>query len=422
MIRIIRLIKSIRIILKILFLTDDYPPYTWGGAGRIVYNLAGAFVKLGHQVFVVTTVREREKAGIIKTEDGVTINFLYSNYNERWRAYLSLYNSRAIRPLRNYLSEVQPDVIHAHNIHYHISYYSLVLARKFSSKVFLTFHDAMSVRYGKAWPGQKKCGNPQYDKSFLKDLWLVGFIRFNPFRNLAIKILLRKASHFFSVSSDLKNYLEAYGIGNISIVYNGLDINSVKPISVEEEFLKKYDLLRKKIMLLATRISHAKGAYISIDSLVEVKKVIPDIVLVFAGVPDSEREKLVLYAKKAGVEDLLKTFEWLSQDDLKKLFSASDLVLIPSIYLDPFPTVNLEAALYKKPVVATCFGGSKEFVVDGKTGYIVNPYDKQMFASKIIDILSNKERTIAFGQSALERLTKEFSLQKQVQELLRYYS
>ena len=49
---------------------------------------------------------------------------------------------------------------------------------------------------------------------------------------------------------------------------------------------------------------------------------------------------------------------WLSGADLRAAYQLADVVAVPSIYVDPFPTVNLEAMAAGKPVVATCFGGS----------------------------------------------------------------
>lgn len=106
---------------------------------------------------------------------------------------------------------------------------------------------------------------------------------------------------------------------------------------------------------------------------------------------------------------------------MRIVYNASDVVVVPSLYLDPFPTVNLEAMACKKPVVGTCFGGTPEIVRDGITGYIVNPLNVENMAEKIVDLLKNSEKAKKFGQAGYERVKSQFSLDKQVLETLRWY-
>ena len=95
---------------------------------------------------------------------------------------------------------------------------------------------------------------------------------------------------------------------------------------------------------------------------------------------------------------------------------------MPSIYLDPFPRINLEAMASKKPVVGTCFGGTPEVVINNQTGYIVNPLNAEMMARKIIDLLKNFQKAKKFGEAGYQRVINEFSLEKQVKITLEYYN
>jgi len=76
----------------------------------------------------------------------------------------------------------------------------------------------------------------------------------------------------------------------------------------------------------------------------------------------------------------------------------------------------------KKPVVATCFGGSCEVVIDGKTGYIVNPFNTKEMADKVIDLLKNPEKARQFGEAGYERVKNEFNLEKMVNNYLARYN
>ncbi len=98
------------------------------------------------------------------------------------------------------------------------------------------------------------------------------------------------------------------------------------------------------------------------------------------------------------------------------------MVVVPSVYLDPFPTVNLEALACHKSVVATCFGGSPEVIQDGVNGYIVNPLDTEILAAKIADLLLDKQKNQKFGQDGYNLISKEFSLEHQTAQYEQLFS
>ena len=76
---------------------------------------------------------------------------------------------------------------------------------------------------------------------------------------------------------------------------------------------------------------------------------------------------------------------------------------------------------FKKPVVGTCFGGTPEAVVDHETGYIINPFNIKETAGKIIDLLSDENKSKKFGEAGYQRVKNNFSLTKQLAETLRHY-
>ena len=75
----------------------------------------------------------------------------------------------------------------------------------------------------------------------------------------------------------------------------------------------------------------------------------------------------------------------------------------------------------KKPVVATCFGGSRESVVDSETGFIVNPFDTETLADRIVDLLENPEKAKIFGEAGYARVKAEFGLNRMIDNYLIWY-
>jgi glycosyltransferase involved in cell wall biosynthesis len=96
-------------------------------------------------------------------------------------------------------------------------------------------------------------------------------------------------------------------------------------------------------------------------------------------------------------------------------------VVVPSIIFDSFPTVNLEAMAAGKPIVATCFGGSREAVVGGKTGYIVNPLNIEDLAQKMLYLLQNSQEANAMGERGKNTVREHFTALHMLDAYCSYY-
>jgi glycosyltransferase involved in cell wall biosynthesis len=103
---------------------------------------------------------------------------------------------------------------------------------------------------------------------------------------------------------------------------------------------------------------------------------------------------------------------WLSGNDLAAAYGLANVVVVPSVYLDACPLVNLEAMAARKPVIATCHGGSPEIVQDGVTGYIVNPFDTARFAGRLVDVLTDDGLRTRLGNAGYERYLRQFTQER----------
>ena len=134
--------------MKILFLADDFPPMSFGGAGISTYELALGMKKAGQEVFVITTCRKESDEGEIEY-NGLTVFNIASAYPGRWRAYVSIHNRPVVAQVEKLLARIKPDVVHANNIHSHLSFASLKIAKKYAKTVVFTARDTMTICYGK---------------------------------------------------------------------------------------------------------------------------------------------------------------------------------------------------------------------------------------------------------------------------------
>lgn len=400
--------------MKIVVLQDDLPPYHVGGGGVIAYRLAKEFARRGHEVTAITTVQDRAHVGS-EIVDGMKVVRLYSSYHTRLRAYKSLYNSAVLRDVERLLKQYVPDIVHVHNVHTHLSYYSLVLARRYGRKVVMTEHDAMSFHFGKLPSALSSVSNElpteAHRESIVRQLRMHKW-RYNPLRTPIIRYILRKTVHAtVAVSVALSRALEDNGIRVRSVIHNGIAVSEWGSLDVDT-FVKKHHL-GDRVIFFGGRLSEPKGAIQMIEAMPAICNTVSSAQLLVAGKQDAFAERMVKHATELGVEKSLVFTGWITGDELRSAYLASRVVVAPSIYLDPFPTVNLEAFAVGRPVVATCFGGSREVVEDGVSGYVVNPLDVEVLSAKVADLLIDEEKAKRFGVAGYERVTTDFTLEGQ---------
>ncbi len=95
----------------------------------------------------------------------------------------------------------------------------------------------------------------------------------------------------------------------------------------------------------------------------------------------------------------------------------SSIVVVPSIWPEPFGIVALEANYLGVPVVASRVGGLSERIIDGKTGLLAEPGSPEDLAEKI-----SKAIEINFSRERIIRLIKKrFDPDIQTKRLINFF-
>lgn len=109
--------------------------------------------------------------------------------------------------------------------------------------------------------------------------------------------------------------------------------------------------------------------------------------------------------------------ENLSDAELAARYKSCDLFVLPSGAADSnggwhaegFGRVYAEASLAGKPVIASRVGGAPEALLDGETGFLVNPGSFEEVAGAVNELLANPDRAESLGRAgrkfALEHFT-----------------
>ena len=127
-------------------------------------------------------------------------------------------------------------------------------------------------------------------------------------------------------------------------------------------------------------------------------------------------------AENLGISSRLLYSGWLSHDKLDALYRRSSMVVVPSVWPEPFGIVGIEAMAYGKPVIAFDVGGISEWLEDGKTGFIIKLRDEAALAEKLNLLLQNPNLALRMGTQARESVEKRFVPDIHVERLLSIFN
>ena len=187
-------------------------------------------------------------------------------------------------------------------------------------------------------------------------------------------------------------------------------------------FREKHGLVGAQVFAIGGRLHEQKGVGKLLAMLGVLAHEFPDLRLIVMGKRSIYDEEFAPQAKALGVEDRVVPTGWLGPDELPLAYAAADVFVTPSLCFDTFGLVNLEAMEQSKPVVATTFGGSREVVEDGVSGFIENPFDVEAYAERIAGLLRAPETARAMGAAGRARLFERFTMARLADEFVEEYA
>ncbi len=410
--------------MRILFLNDLHDPRI-GSSIRQMYQQAARLAQLGHEAEILSTTTDPAQVGQQEIL-GVPVTRLLSDYNPRWRAWVGLDNPRVKQGVAETLERFCPDVVHAHLIHTHLSYASLTRARESGAGVVFTAHDVMTFCYQKltCFHGGEAAGGLLRDyEARLSKCLPCQRLRLRPGRNAAIaKILQRDVHRLTVVSDELGRALKANQIRVDCTVHNAISVQSKLPeAGAVAAFRAERGLEGKLIVAIGGRLHEQKGMRQLLKMLALLAPDFPSLRLLVMGKAEIYQQEFEPLARELGVAERVVATGWLDGLQLQQALAASDIFVTPSICLDTFGMVNLEAMEHSKPVVATVFGGSSEVVQAGVTGAVANPFDVPAFAAELAKLLRDPVLRRTQGRAGRQRLLDHFGIERLTTEFLKVY-
>jgi glycosyltransferase involved in cell wall biosynthesis len=126
-------------------------------------------------------------------------------------------------------------------------------------------------------------------------------------------------------------------------------------------------------------------------------------------------------ARRTGVEGRVSFKGWLSSDQLAEEFANASVVVVPSLWPEPFGLVGIEALAAGRPVVASATGGIGDWLDDGISGLCVKPGDVHELAGALNELLADPERQRTMGMAGRQAVNTRFSPERHVAAILDAY-
>ena len=171
------------------------------------------------------------------------------------------------------------------------------------------------------------------------------------------------------------------------------------------------------ILLFSGRVAPQKGLDVLLRSLQHLTSP-------FRLVVDGDGQDLGKARKLAcelGLADRVEFAGWAPKEKHLACYRRASVVVVPSVWPEPFGMVGIEAMSYGKPVVAFNVGGIPDWLEDGKTGFLVTPYDVKEMAEKISYLLEHPDMAREMGLRGRTRVEQDFNKDKHISALLGIY-
>ncbi|MGL4534214.1 MAG: glycosyltransferase family 4 protein [Fusobacteriaceae bacterium] len=188
----------------------------------------------------------------------------------------------------------------------------------------------------------------------------------------------------------------------------GIDTKQFKP-----KLSKRVD--GKIVFLMIARAFYDKGFSEYAQTAEIIKEKYPNTVFKFLGALDENsssginKESMNTLVEKGILEYLGVT------NDVSEVIKDADCIVLPS-YREGISMVLLEGAAMEKIIVATDVTGCKEIVIEGETGFLVEPKSVQSLVGGIEKFLKlSQEKRIKFEKKAREKVINEFDETKVVE-------
>ena len=394
--------------MKIVIISNLYPPFVRGGAEIVVGRLAEALRSNLHHVVVITSQPYEGLASLKVTSaslNDVTVHRffplnLYYYLNDYkypgllrliWH-FFDIFNWHSYLVVKRLLRIEQPDLVITHNL---MGFGFLIpsLLRRLRLKHIHTVHDVqLYTPSGLIIKGQEK----NWPQTIANAMGYPALMR----RLIGSPRAVISPSHF------LMNFYKSRGFfphSQWQILRNPADLSDV---------LKSSQAAELRLVYLG-QISRVKGTL----ELISIVKRLTNVRLRVIGLGPDLRQALALAKGNPNIT----FYGWRSRPDILELLGQSDALVMPSICYENSPTVILEALGFGLPVLAADIGGAAELIKDGHNGRRFEAGNWKQLEALIKELAADKTALARLAANCRQSVS-DYTVDNYIRQLLRLAS
>lgn len=379
-----------------------FPPVI-GGVESHLAMLGSALVKNNYKVSLLTgsfsgAAQEQFYEGMyIRRTPLMDLNSLSAEEIEK--------NAGQIRnTIRNFIEQVKPDIIHAHNMHYFSPVHADILyeiKKELGIPLILTAHNV--------WADDDKTWQELNTRAHYWDAVI-------------------------AVSHYIKKELVRVGFeeNRVSVVHHGIDLNRFTPATQNDaiKIEEKYPNFKgRRVIFHPARMSLDKGCHISVKALDLIRREYPDVLLVLAGTGKTVDWGAHQQKHVKMIFDLVNEYQlqdnvfihFFAWDDMPLVYKGAEFCIYPSCFEEPFGLVMLESMATKKPIIVSKAGGMPEIVMNGVNGYVVEMNNPGQLAEKCCLLLRERQLCHEMGLKGRVMVEKLWTEEVMTQATLSVY-
>lgn len=276
------------------------------------------------------------------------------------------------------------DIVHSNTRFFDHSWYAPFIARILGAKAVLTDH----------------CASHPVHPS--KPLTL--------FIKLLDKLTTSFTSRFYGLvlatNNSTQQFIQSMGVKNSLVVYGGVDTKFFNPQKRDKvrsiPNIKKRFSDREVVITFLGRMIETKGPHLLMETARMIVKQYKHVHFVFAG-NGGMYQKL---NHRTQPERVYFTGA-LNKAEVSKLLANTDIFVHPSIHHEGFPNAILEAGASGCAVIATDKGGTRELIVNHKTGLLVKPSAKSLYTA-LVSLIEDNQMRDELGDNLHKKIEKDF--------------
>ena len=359
-----------------------YFAFTRGGDVNVCYNLTKQFIKMGHNVTVLTTTFDYNK------EDTDTIPHLTMVPIEyKFNLALFIYSPKMKQWLKENIEKY--DIIHLHELRSYQNNIVTKYAKKYDIPYILQPHASTPKNV---------------NKSFIKHAY--DFVYGND--------IMKNAATTIAVSQEEAYYDRLMNARDVQVIYNGMNLEDFESLPPKGTFKKKYNIESPYILYLG-RMDELKGINHVIKAFAILPSKYSDYKLIIAGKITDYKKELDNIIRENNLENRVIFTDFVKQEDKISIYHDAEVFVNPVKYMGGVSITVFESLLSNTPVIVTKESG--ELVEKIDAGSIVEYGDVESLKNEIVNSIEDKnlrEKQISNAQKYIRENLDWQSVSKKI--------